>query len=178
MVKKMTIEEFVNFMANIKGCQFVNVVACADAKMNKRNNPYYGRVQIVSESQKQVNYSYENAVNNRLDKQGIETDFVADSLPWGVWKYANKIIEHNGEVYLRTYSVKGGNYKKHYLLDGKIATDDEVNNFMPYIKVQSSVSTKQSEHGLDTEYQVKPQNYNIKNIIEISINNMKITIEK
>ena len=41
---KLTKSQFVEYLANLKGCQFVNVIALTDAEMNKRNNEFYGRV--------------------------------------------------------------------------------------------------------------------------------------
>jgi len=174
----MTIEEFVNFVANIKGCQFVNVLACTEIKMNKRNNPYYGRLKVLDRANRQINYNYENAVNNRLEKQGLNANFVSDKLPWGKWLYPNKIIVHNGEFYLRTYSVRNSNKDTKYLLDDKIATKEQIDEFKPYLKDNENDSDKQKKCGLEVEFQVKPKVFNIKNIIEISIDNMKITIEK
>ena len=155
---KMTKEQFVEFVKNVKGCKFVNVTAITDADMYTKGNPYRGRVKKFTITPMQFNYDYETAVNNRLKKQGKEPNFKADKLPWGKWlkDYENKIIIHNDELYLRTYSVKDKHPKTFYLLDGVRVTKEQMEEIEPWLK-ESSNSQKQEECGLEKEYQVKPR---------------------
>ena len=101
----MTYGQFMTYLANLKGCQFMNVVAITDPDMYKKSpmdktpNPFIGRVKKITITPMQFGYSYENAVNNRLDRQGCEANFEAEALSWGAWVKGmeNKVIEENIE---------------------------------------------------------------------------------
>jgi hypothetical protein len=132
---KLTTEQFVNFIANLKGCQFVNVIALTDADMNKRNNEFYGRVKKFTITPMQINFDYEKAVNNRLKKEGKEPNFSAEGRKWGQWLHFNKVATHNGEYYLRCYCVKNSRPRTYYLLDGRIATEEEFAEFSQFFRL-------------------------------------------
>ena len=175
---KMTSAQFVQFLNNLKGCQFVNIMALTDADMYLRNNPFRGRVQKFTITPMQVNYDYETAVNNRLAREGKEANFTADKLPWGSWVEGmrNKVITHKDMLYLRTYCVRNARPRTYYLLDGHLASVEEYKEFAPYLK-PSSTSDKQSSHGLEEEYQVKPRDYKFSSLVAITINRTRIVIE-
>ena len=175
---KMTKEQFVEFINNIKGCQFVNVVAITDADMYLRNNPYRGRVKKFTVTPMQINYDYETAVNNRLRKIGEEPNFKADKLPFGTWLqgFENKIITYKDELYLRTYCVKNKHPKTFYLLDGVLVNDEQMTEIKQWLK-PTSTSDKQSNAGLEKDYQVKPRTYKFESIIAITIKHTRIYLE-
>ena len=151
-----------------KGCQFVSVSYENEQKMNKRNNPYYGRVTKRVVAQMQFGYSYENACNNRC-ADGVT--FVADSLSWGAWVEGleNKVIVHKEEYYLRLYDVHGKTPKVTYYVDGVVATEEQIAEFSQFIS-KSKPSAKQSAHGIEEERQVKPKAIKFRNIVEFTIN--------
>lgn len=151
-----------------KGCQFVSVCYENEQKMNKRNNPYYGRVTKRVVAQMQFGYSYENACNNRC-ADGVT--FVADSLSWGAWVEGleNKVIVHKEEYYLRLYDIHGKRAKITYFVDGVPATEEQITEFMAFVP-QSKPSAKQLAHGIEEERQVMPKAIKFSNIIELSIN--------
>lgn len=123
-----------------------------------------GVVTSHTTAQCQLLYSYENAVNNRLEKQGSESNFVAQSLPWGRWFVDNLLIEHKGELYLRFYGYKGAQSETTYFVDGRDATETETALIKAYKAQRSHNSNTQSEAGLD-DNQVSPRNKNVKDII-------------
>lgn len=151
-----------------KGCQFVSVSYENEQKMNKRNNPYYGRVTKRVVAQMQFGYSYENACNNRC-ADGVT--FVADSLSWGAWVEGleNKVIVHKEEYYLRLYDIHGKKAKTEYYVDGVVATEEQIAEFMAFVP-QSKPSAKQMAHGIEEERQVMPRAIKFSNIIEFTIN--------
>ena len=151
-----------------KGCQFVSVSYENEQKMNKRNNPYYGRVTKRVVAQMQFGYSYENACNNRC-ADGVT--FVADSLSWGAWVEGleNKVIVHKEEYYLRLYDIHGKRAKVTYFVDGVPATEEQIAEFMVFVP-QSKPSAKQLAHGIKEERQVMPKAIKFSNIIEFTIN--------
>lgn len=112
----------------------------------------------------QMKYSYENAVNNRLEKQGDERAFEAQGLPFGQWFVPNFLISHKGEMYLRFYLVKGSNLETTYCVNGKPASETETALIKAY-KAQRESNT-QSASGL-TENQVKPCALSCANLIAL-----------
>ena len=160
-------EDLMKSVKSSKGCQFVSVCYESEQKMNKRNNPYYGRVTKRVVAQMQFGYSYENACNNRC-ADGIT--FVADSLPWGAWVEGleNKVIAHKGEYYLRLYDITNKAPKVTYYVDGVIATSEQIAEFMAFVPQSKSYSEKQAEHGI--ERQVTPRAIRFGNIRELTIN--------
>ena len=117
---------------------FASVQICTDLKMNKKNNPYYGRVQKKSSLQISLNAVYSNLVNSRLEKEGKENDFIAKE-NWHTPVFDGK----NGS--LVAHREKGGLYLKVivnkvlesiYILDGREATTEEINEIKSFIPVK------------------------------------------
>lgn len=174
---KMTYTQFMGYLASVKGCQFMNVVAITDPDMYLRNNPFRGRVKKVTITPMQFGYSYQNAVNNRLDREGCEANFEADALSWGAWVKGmeNKVIEHKGMHYLRTYCVRNAKPRTFYLLDGHLASTEEYAEFSQFFKAPST-SAKQEEAGLAEELQVKPRNYKFSSLVAVTLNHTRIIL--
>ena len=79
-----------DLLINVKGCQFAHVVLKTKVGVPKKLG--LGVVEKVFVGKVQLNYSYENAVNNRLKKEGLKGDFDALSLPWGNGKYLIRLF--------------------------------------------------------------------------------------
>ena len=70
-------------------------------------------IQKESEGVYSIGIIYENAVNNKLDREGYEKNFEAASLPWGEWVEGSKIfLTHKGGLYVRLYMYKDNNLCK------------------------------------------------------------------
>ena len=163
-------KNLIEIMSSLKGCKIAGIKYIAEVKIPKKYG-IVGIVEKVVEKQVQLNYSYENAVNNRLERQGDERLFVAQSLPWGSWLKGleNKVIEHNGEYYLRVYSVNSGTkVKNDYFINGVLANDEEIKIIKEYEKSKKKVSGTQAEYGL-LENQVKPSAIKFSGIIELKV---------
>ena len=161
--KIMTTDLF-SALANLSNGTFVSVISATEPKLLKRGNPLAGvKVVKLTKAVLQFGYSYENAVNNR-----IEGDFEAEGLPWGSWVkgFENKIIEHNGELYARFYEKKNDHREVIYLVNGEIASDEEIaiiKQFTP-----KSYSNRQAEVGIeDYADQVKPRTYKFSSIVSL-----------
>jgi hypothetical protein len=163
-----------SIIQQVKNNPFVNVTTITKVKMNTTNNPFYNRVTKEFIGVVQIGYSYENSVNNRLEKIGLEKDFVAESLPWGHWVEGleNKVIEHKGKHYLRMYEVANQKPKVRILLDGKEVTDSKILEQILGFVPQKQSSQKQAEHGLEAEKQTKPRNVAFENIVAIKCGNL------
>ena len=154
--------DLIEQVKNIKGCVFAHIWYRSTEKLPKS----FGTVTKVVDRMVQLNYDYENAVNNRLAKQGKPAAFSAKKLPWGTWNAFNKVIEHKGEYYLRMYSYNGAETYTEYYVDGRPATLSEVCNIQQYKREHEKKSNRQIEAGL-SEHQVEPTCVNFKNIIEL-----------
>lgn len=149
-------------IASLQGCKFAHVVTETSVKIPKKYG-IIGEVTKVTDKMVQLNYNYERAVNNRLQKEGKEPNFTAQSLPWGEWLLPNKIIVHKGSAYLRMYDFKGGVKSKSYYIDGNLATTEEIKVIKAYEESKNKPSNTQQ--GLENE--VNPTVVNFDNIISL-----------
>ena len=184
--KIMTTDLF-SALANLSNGTFVSVISATEPKLLKRGNPLAGaKVVKLTKAVLQFGYSYENAVNNRIEKINSYIDendmfdgeivydiiekpnFEAEGLPWGSWVegFENKIIEHKGELYARFYEKKNDHREVIYLVNGEMASDEEIaiiKQFTP-----KSYSNRQAEVGIeDYADQVKPRTYKFSSIVSL-----------
>ena len=156
-----TIKDFVN---NIKRGTFgMQLIAVTEPKMNKRNNPYYGKVKKVTYlSNIMLGYDYENVVNNQLKREGKEADFVAEApkgKAWDMYPYILKSTSNEEQLYLRTTIGKATKAQTIYIIDGKMATDNDV----AVIKTFMPTSKPNTNQGTDTEVIVR--DFKLENIV-------------
>jgi hypothetical protein len=164
---------------NLKGCKIATITYQTIVKLPKK----YGIDGVVTKTAKmqcQLNYDYRNAVNNRLEKQGDEREFVAQSLPWGQWVegQVNKLIEHKGdELYLRIYIMKNAKSEKAYFVNGVPATQEQISIIKVYESSKYRPIGTQAEVGL-VENQVMPKDIKLSNILELKVDKQTITPNK
>lgn len=159
-------KNFINQLAEVKGCVFGSIEYISEGGIPKK--VINGVVTKLVKAQMQFNYSYENAVNNRLGAIGSENNFVAESLPWGKWLLPNKVITHKDSLYIRYYDFEGASKDTIWFVDGKVATNEELEKIFSYLRSKSSYSKKQAEAGLTT-HQVKPKVVKAENIIAMRV---------
>lgn len=156
-------------LKSLTGCKIAHVTFLTPVSIGVRYAANTGLSRNVTkrwEGEVQLNYSYENAVNNRLEKQGDERSFKAKSLPWGEWDMPNKTIIHKGEYYMRYYLFNGNKPKVEYLVDGRPATEEEVALIKGAKKPKES--KRQADAGL-SENQVSAQAIMFSNILEVRV---------
>jgi hypothetical protein len=180
-------QEIINEIKGVKGCQFIHLGYVSEPSLNKAQklaiSVMGGFEEIVpivkvSRGQFQVNYSYENAVNNRAEKEcGAPVGFVAQSLPWGKWVdgQVNKLIEHKGEIYLRFYGLKNGKVENEYYVGDKPATNEQVKLIKQFTE-RGGIFT-QANAGL-TENQVIARNVKVSNILSLSVDGKVYEIDE
>jgi hypothetical protein len=168
-LKKM--KTLFEIVSEIKGAKIASIRYVSEVKVPK-NRGLVGVVEKDVQMQVQLNWGYENVVNNRLEKQGDERVFKAQSLRWGAWfeGQVNKIILHKGELYLRAYTMNSNTKKVvSYFVDGVAATAEQIAIIKEYEQSKNKVSATQSESGL-TENQVRPMSIKFTNILELRVN--------
>lgn len=121
------------------GARPVGIVADVDAKARKTGNPFGSvskRVRVVGF----VGADYQSAVKNEAARQGTDGKaFKAESLPWGEWVpgFENRVIRHNGKLYLRTQSTPGQRNRQPARVlayrgeDGRFLSRDDIKPFLP-----------------------------------------------
>jgi hypothetical protein len=115
----MNRQEFIKKINDLKGAHFVTIFYETQVKMNKfarekdKNgnkipNPYFEKIMKRAKVNGQINFNYENAVNNRREKEGTDRDFQSKGLNWkNATKEHNKsIIEKDGKFYLQFRIIK------------------------------------------------------------------------
>lgn len=187
--------ELVKILCGFRGCSFVSAMWVSNTdSMNdkllamkapngkgralKANNPLYGRLSaIFCGNNLQFGIDYQNSVNNRLKKNGLEAEFEAEPLRWGHWyEYTEngkketafkKVIEHLGNFYIRLYKVKNTNIRATYYVDGVRVNYSDIKQ---YLKEENHISGKQLAAGLEDEEQSKPFTLQINNLRILGLN--------
>lgn len=156
--------QFIVLVSNVKSATFAEITYESEDKIPQKIG--LGKVTKVCRGSVQLNYTYENAVNNRIEKEGKEANFEAESLPWGKWFIPNLLIEHKGDFYLRYYAHKKSGFETKYFVDGRAATAAEIEVIKAYKAAKSSASKRQSDAGLD-DNQVIARCVKVGNIIRL-----------
>lgn len=152
-----------------KGTFGIQFLFITEPSMNKKGNPFYGRLKKVTYiSNVALGYDYENVVNARLAKQGLEPCYKAQA-PKGLHHISDYMLAKNSDpsvTYLRA-TMQGSTKEKHsYYLDNIKVTDPTL---LAEIKVWITPKTKvakQSAHGL-TENQVVVRNVTTTNVVAL-----------
>jgi hypothetical protein len=167
-MKTINQSQLVSLLSAVKGTSFVQLTYVGEQKMRKTNNPFDT---IIKRTNINVsfNYSYENAVNNRLAKKGEEKTFVSEPLAWGSWLIPNKIITHKECLYVRFYMHSNCNSKVEHFYNGEKLEGADLEQAKTFFQ-EHSESAKQTEAGLDQKEQCKPFNVKIENIRKITLN--------
>ena len=167
----------INIMAAMVGCQFGTICYTTTCGFPKKSGLQNVMKRVLIKGA-QFNYSYQNAVNNRAEKEsGAPTNFVAQSLPFGEWVKGleNKIIEHKGEYYLRFYTQKNSITHVTYMENGVPCDANRVAEIKAYLATKTKpVSATQAAAGL-TENQVEPKALAISKIHYIIVNGLTIS---
>jgi hypothetical protein len=180
MKNTSNIQSVNEFCKNInKGTFGISLVAVTEPKMNKKGNPFFGRVKKATYiTNVALGYTYENVVNNRLDRKGLESNFESEKpkgKSWLEFPYLLVSDKDNTQQYLRTTMRKNSKIDNIYLLDGKIVNDldiiNQIKNWLP----KSSTSAKQETFGLAEEEQVIIRDFKVENIVSLMQGEKKYT---
>lgn len=159
----------VNFLGSInKGTFGTTLIVVTEPKMNKRNNPYFGRVhKATCLTNVAIGYSYENTVNNRLAREGADAEFQSQKPNGRSWVEGMENIllvsdKDAEQMYLRTTMLRNTNSKSVYLIDGRKATEEEVE----IIKTFLAKSSKPSNQGLSESVIVR--DYKLEGVLALT----------
>ena len=150
----------------------VCVITDTEPKMNKRGNPYFGRVRAIKcMVNVAVGRDYENTVHRVAERtEGADaSNFVAaapSGMVWETYPYILRSIKDPSQKYLRL--TKNGNttVSTTYMVDGREATKSEEAEIKAFIPKHGE-SAKQAACGIAAEDQVKPFAIKVENIVSL-----------
>lgn len=141
----------------LKAGQFgYTIITATEPRMNKTGNPFIDRVKKVSVYKNaMLGCSYENVVNARRENEGKSADFDAQA-PKGKTifnKFFYQSIKELSTFYLKIIFYKSQTrVESSYLVDGRPATDQEIQEIKTFMPKPSSSAQYQ---GLEAEDEVK-----------------------
>ena len=97
------------------------------------------------------------------------------------WLCYNKVEQNRYDadtLYVRFYTPKDNPCTYHYLVDGEVATAEQIEEFTPWIvEKHEDFSYKQSECGLTEEEMLFPRCPKVTNIVSVRIKHTNIVLE-
>lgn len=150
-MKTITYSQLLAKLATINGLAIIGLHALTDTKARKTGNPF-GQVFKQVSTVGFVGANYEDAVNREAIRQDGYAEFQAEKLPWGQWLIRNKVIEHNGKLYLRTQTTPGNRRKQpakvtaYRTANGQFVSREDIKPFLP---VARESNKQQKETGID-----------------------------
>jgi hypothetical protein len=179
----VTYSQFVAILSDYKaGGQFVNVVMNTEPEMNKgrgaNRNPFLGRVRKISVANYRFNSDYERICRKRQVRNGEEPTFVADAISGRHWLVRNKVEQSNKDestLYMRLYVAPNDGYKCIYLLDGRLATPNEVTEIRAWFP-KKEYSKKQLLAGIPIEEQLEVRSPKFSSIYRVKMGHIKYII--
>lgn len=179
-MKFVELQDLIKTLYPEKSPVFVELYVETEPTMRKGANPFLGRVKTRQKHNCQVNFNYENAVNNVLKKEGKDPEFEAGSLKWGTLIYGTPFLVHTKKgssdpsVYLRTRVLKSG--IKEYYLDGKfvdhIPLRDQIISFIP------AKEGSWAHQGVNAENEVIVRTFKMESIKAITHRGETYVVEK
>ena len=169
-VKKITKVELTQMLINWNyGSQPISVQYITQPKLNKAGKLVFPSLTKIAAIGGMIGYSYENSVNNQLQRENKEKDFISQSLWNGKGRRINKCLsEHieKGEKYLTVKYQQS--FISFYMNENQIVRREEVKPFLP---------PKAKNQSQGTEKEVVHLEININNIRKIKMRKTTYLIE-
>lgn len=142
-MQTLTHDQFVEIMLGRRGAFFATIDTITEPKMRKTDNPYLG-VMKHSRVNGQLNWIYENAVNNQryreaqpIDENGEIEHFTPEARRWGVRiqrednTYTPLVVhEKKGETFFYLEMKVLRSIASKYMLDGKEIDKELIRPFL------------------------------------------------
>ena len=174
--KSVSVNELTNLLMTITKPTLCFVKTETDFRMNKTNNPFFGRVKKQTTNRYLLAFDYENRVNNNMEKENLEREFNSQK-PSGrthVSKCVTVDDKTNSVYYVNLEYFKENKPKNVLTLDGQIVNDEDLLNEINLYKVKSTPfgSSQPQERKV---LMIAPK---IENIVFISINGTRYNVVK
>lgn len=156
-----------SFIDEVKGGVMGNTLVTATIPtMNKRGNPFIGRViKLTYTANVAEKCDYETMVNSRLSKEGKLADFISKAPSGRIWVKGKENILLEGvknpdQKYLRVLWYKHTTTSVCYLVDGRKATPEEVEELKKFMPQKSTPN-----QGLEEGNEVIVRDYKVEGIL-------------
>ena len=166
----VTVSQLVSILVSVSSSTFVNLFIETEPRMNKRGNPFFGRVKKITSGNYLIGCDYEQRVQNNEQREGIEPTFEASENKVGY--HIGKCVLHNdntGKDYLFYERFDETPPQVQFTCDGDVI---EKQLFEDYLVKSSGYSNQ----GLDRT--VKVQSVKIENIKEMTLNGVRYEVVK
>lgn len=154
------------------GAELLTVITRTIPEMRKKGNPYHGRILKVSKVNGQIRFNYEAGVQRQQEREGKEANFEAQPRKWGthVSPHSTFLAHVTKEGFQRFYlRLRVLRSKSVYVDENGAVIDPEL--IKPFLPVQPP-----SKQGVESE--VIERDYNLDNILALSIAGEKLLIER
>lgn len=160
ITKRITRNQLQKLLLSVSGAKPVTIVTQTEAKMNKTNNPYFGKVLKQTKANVFINTNYEASVNRALEKEGKDTTFVAKARVWGEKIPGTPLVMNNGKMYLSAQFLPQNKAESIYIFEDRQIPKEDIINWLPAVK-------ENKNQGLDQEVIIRT--YQLDNIISITM---------
>lgn len=167
---KVTENEMLEILLSVDKPTFTNIKSRTIPKMNKTGNPYFEKVFKVTEGNYFIGGSYEDMVNKRMEKEGMEPTF--ESKECSVGNHVSKCVQHNERLnryYVQYFTFETSNLKSSFEFEGN---EIEKQLFESYMVKRSETSRQPQENKHD------PKSLGLSSILEMSLNGNRYVIER
>jgi hypothetical protein len=167
---KITRANFVKMLLEWnKGAQPVSIQYVTEPRLTAEGKKRFGNITKIANVGGMVGYSYENSVNNQLERENKEREFMAQPL----WKGAGKrlstalSVHIEKETFYLTYKAQQTFKSFHF---------DSVLNFIPYAMLKPFFpDNKPANQGVNEGNEVHHREIKIENVRRVKI--QKVTYE-
>lgn len=163
--------DITNFVLSLRKGVFGNkVVTITTPKLLKRGNPLNGQDvrKVTFYTNIGLGISYENTMNNKREKDGEERDFEAQKpsgMSWEAFPFILRSDKDPNQKYLRMQFYANTKVQSTYLINGKIATPNE-------LEIIKQFTPKKSES------EIKVLSIKLQNVVKIKQANISATFFK
>ena len=155
-------ESLIKILLDIDMSTFAEVTAITEPKMRKTDNPFFGRVEKISKMNVNFGGIYKNAVEKKMEKEGIEGNYEPAPLKWGQhYRDSRVIIEHKGNYYAQLRPLRADYVSYRWAENLKEMTEQEIQEMKTFFPQKKEGSRQPAEN------KVIIRTIKIKNIREI-----------
>lgn len=153
---------------------FGSILTNSVPEMRKTNNPFLGRVTKLSKWSFGLNTEYYSKLIKEMERQGIDPSALTKE-PSNYERYNGKpncpvlkLKSDPSKLYLALFPNKDGVSFVEYYIDGRLATDFEVEQIKSF-EYGSKPSAKQTALGIEAERQVKIRTTKLESVVAITL---------
>jgi len=156
--------DITTFVLGLKKGVFGNkVITMTEPKLLKRGNPLIGQdiKKITFYSNIGLGISYENTINNRKERNGEERDFEAEKpfgMSWEHFPFILKSDKNPSQKYLRLQFYANTKVKSVFLINGKLATPNELEIIKQFTPKKNETEIKVVSVKLENVKKIKQAN--------------------